>query len=76
MSTCPTDEQPTTAQQATEYVGGRIENALKDLEIFNAHAFEPDNLQATEVTLTRMIENTKGFDIATVRTLKGIGAAK
>jgi hypothetical protein len=72
MSTCPTDEQPTTAQQATEVtLERRIENALKDLEIFNAHAFEPDNLQATEVTLTRMIENAlEDLDIATVRTLK------
>src|SRR5712691_301433 len=71
-STCPTDEQPTTAQQAAEVtLERRIENALKDLEIFNAHAFKPDNLQATEVTLERMIENAlKDLDSATVRTLK------
>jgi hypothetical protein len=71
-STCPTDEQPTTTQQATEVtLERRIENALKDLEIFNARAFEPDNLQATGVTLERMIDNAlRDLDSATVRTLK------
>ena len=70
-STCPTDEQPTTAQQATETtLERRIENALKDLEIFNARAYKPDNLQATEVTLERTIENAiKDLDSATARTL-------
>jgi hypothetical protein len=38
-STCPTDEQPTLAHHPTEVtVQRRIENALKDLEIFNARA--------------------------------------
>jgi hypothetical protein len=71
-STCPPDEQPTTTQQATEVtLERRIENALKDLEIFNARAFEPDNLQATGVTLERMIDNAlRDLDSATVRTLK------
>ena len=70
-STCPTEEQPTTTQQATEVtLERRIENALKDLEIFNARAYKPDNLQATEVTLERMIENAiKDLDSATARTL-------
>jgi hypothetical protein len=38
-STCRTDEQPTPTQQATEItLQRRIENAPKDLEIFNALA--------------------------------------
>jgi hypothetical protein len=71
-STCPAGEQPTTTQQATEVtLERRIENALRDLEIFNARAYKPDNLQVTEVTLERMIENAiKDLDGATVRTLK------
>jgi hypothetical protein len=62
---------PTTAQQATETtLERRIENALQDLDIFNARAYKPDNLQATEVTLERMIENAiKDLDPATARTL-------
>jgi len=71
-STCPTDEQPTVAQQVSEVtLQRRIDNALKDLEIFNAHAFTPDNLQTTERTLERMIENAvSDLDSATLRTLK------
>jgi hypothetical protein len=70
-STCSAGEQPTTTQQATEVtLERRIENALTDLEIFNARAYKPDNLQATEVTLERMIENAiKDLDSATARTL-------
>ena len=70
-STCPTGEQTTTTQRATEVtLERRIENALKDLEIFNARAYKPDNLQATEVTLERTIENAiKDLDSATARTL-------
>lgn len=42
-SMCPTDEQPTPTQQVTEVtVQPRIENALKDLEIFNARALVTD----------------------------------
>jgi hypothetical protein len=42
-STCPTDEQLTPAQRATEVtVQRRIDNALKDLEILNARAFATD----------------------------------
>jgi hypothetical protein len=69
-STFAAGEQPTT-QQATEVtLERRIENALKDLEIFNARAYKPDNLQATEVTLERIIENAiKDLDSATARTL-------
>jgi len=71
-STCRADEHPTAARQATEVtLERRIESALKDLEIFNAHAFNPDNLPITERTLERMIENAlKDLDSATVRTLK------
>ena len=71
-SMCPLDEQATTAQQATEVtLERRIENALKDLEIFNARAFQPDNLQTTGVALERMIENAlNDLDNATLRTLK------
>jgi hypothetical protein len=71
-ATCPTDERPTTTQQATEVtLERRIQSALKDLEIFNARAYKPDNLQATAVTLERMIDNAlKDLDSATVRSLK------
>jgi hypothetical protein len=42
-STCPTEEQSAPAQLATEVtVHRRIENALKDLEIFNARALTTD----------------------------------
>jgi hypothetical protein len=42
-SNCPTEEQATPTQQVTEVtVQRRIENALKDLEIFNARAFAAD----------------------------------
>jgi hypothetical protein len=70
-STCPTGEQTTTTQQAPEVtLEGRIENALKDLEIFNARAYKPYNVQATEVTLERTIENAiTDLDRATARTL-------
>jgi hypothetical protein len=71
-STCPAGEQPTTTQQATEVtLERRIENALKDLEIFNARAYKPDNLQATEVTLERRIENAlKDLEIFNARAYK------
>ncbi len=56
-STCRTDEQSTPTQQATEITLQRtIENALKDLEIFNAHAFKMDE-QATDPELEPRIEN-------------------
>ena len=43
ISTCPTDEQPTPTRQVTEItVQRRIENALKDLEIYNARALATD----------------------------------
>jgi hypothetical protein len=69
--TCPTGEQTTTTQRAAEVtLERRIENALEDLEIFNARAYKPDNLRATEVTLERTIENAiKDLDSATARTL-------
>ena len=41
--TCPTEEQPKPTRQITEItVQRRIENALRDLEIFNARAFAVD----------------------------------
>ena len=41
--TCPTVEQPTPTRQVTEItVQRRIENALKDLEIYNARALATD----------------------------------
>jgi hypothetical protein len=66
--TCPGDQQE---QLRDVTLQRRIENALKDLEVFNARAFKPDNVQATESTLERMIENAlKDLDNATTRTLK------
>lgn len=42
-STCPTEKEPGSAQGATELtVHRRIENALTDLEIFNARALVAD----------------------------------
>ena len=65
-STCRTDEQPTPTQQTTEITPQRrIENALKDLEIFNAHAF------ATDARLERRIENAlKDLESATAHAFK------
>ena len=41
--TCPTEEQPKPTRQITEItVQRRIENALKDLEIYNARALATD----------------------------------
>src|SRR5262249_20159626 len=59
-STCPTDEQPTTTQQAVDAtLEGRIENALKDLEIFNARALA-----------SRTDDAVNDLEGATARTLK------
>jgi hypothetical protein len=71
-SMCPPDEQATTTQQGAEVtLERRIQNALKDLEVFNARAFKPDNLQTTGVALERMIENAlKDLDSSSLRTLK------
>jgi hypothetical protein len=65
-STCPTDDQPTPGQHAIEVtVQRRIENALKDLEIFNARAF------ATDAGLERRIENAlKDLQSATADAFK------
>jgi hypothetical protein len=70
-STCRTDEQPTPTQQATEItLQRRIENALKDLEIFNAHAFKMDE-QGTDPELEPRIENAlKDLESATTRAFK------
>jgi hypothetical protein len=71
-SMCPPNEQATTTQQATEVtLERRIENALKDLEIFSARAFQPDNLQTTGSALERMIESAlKDLDDVTLRALE------
>src|SRR6516164_942559 len=65
-STCSTDEQPTATRQATEVtVQRRIENALKDLEIFNARAF------ATDARLEGRIEHAlKDLESATANAFK------
>jgi hypothetical protein len=70
-STCRTDEQPTPTQQATEItLQDRIENALKDLEIFNARAFKMDE-QGTDPELEPRIENAlKDLESATTRAFK------
>ena len=65
-STCLTDDQPTPGQHAAEVtMHRRIENALKDLEIFNARAF------ASDAGLERRIENAlKDLEGATAATFK------
>jgi hypothetical protein len=65
-STCPTEEQPTPIQQVTEVaVQRRIENALKDLEIFNARAL------ATNARLDGRIEHAlKDLESATASAFK------
>lgn len=65
-STCPPEEQPAPAQRATEVtVQRRIENALKDVEIFNARAF------ATDATLEGRIEHAlKDLESATANVFK------
>jgi hypothetical protein len=73
-----TDEQPTPTQQATEItLQRRIKNALKYLEIFNAHAFKMDE-QGTDPELEPRIENAlKDSESATTRAFKsGSGAPK
>jgi hypothetical protein len=64
--TCPTVEQPTPTRQVTEVtVQRRIENALKDLEIFNARAF------VTDAMLDGRIEHAlKDLQGATANALK------
>ena len=71
VPTCATDKQPMTAPQATEVsLERRIENALKDLEIFNARALKTGP-QVSDSTLERRIENAlKDLEIATARTLR------
>jgi hypothetical protein len=71
-SMCSPDEQAKTTQQAVEVtLERRIQNALKDLEVFNARAFKPDNLQTTGVVLERMIGNAlRDLDSSSLRTLR------
>jgi hypothetical protein len=67
-STCGTGNQENAAEFRLKQ---RIDDALKDLEIYNAQAFEPDKLKETSSSLTRMIENAlKDLDSATQRNLK------
>jgi polyhydroxyalkanoate synthesis regulator phasin len=65
------DERPTTTQQTIDTsLERRIENALRDLEIFNAHALTVD-ARDTVRTLERRIEDSlKDLESATARTLK------
>jgi hypothetical protein len=65
-SLCPTGEQPIASQQATEdTVQRRIDNALKDLEVFNARAF------AMDARLDGRIEHAlNDLETATVSALK------
>jgi len=65
------DEWPTTPQQAIDTsLERRIENALMDLEVFNARALKVD-AQAKDGTLERRIEDSlKDLESATTRTLK------
>ena len=62
------DEWPTTPLDTS--LERRIENALRDLEIFNARALKVD-AQAKDGTLERRIEDSlKDLQSATTRTLK------
>ena len=65
------DEWPTPPQQAIDTsLESRIENALMDLEVFNARALKVD-AQARDGTLERRIEDSlKDLESATTRTLK------
>ena len=65
------DERPTTTPQALDdSLERRIENALRDLEIFNARALKVDP-QATDGTLERRIEDAlKDLESAGARTFK------
>ena len=65
------DERPTTTQQTIDTsLERRIENALRDLEIFNARAFKVGP-QETDATLERRIENAlKDLESATARIFK------
>ena len=65
------DERPTTTQQTIDTsLERRIENALRDLEIFNARALAVD-ARATVGSLERRIEDSlKDLESATTRTLK------
>ena len=64
------DERPATSQQTIDTsLERRIENALRDLEIFNARALTVD-ARATVGTLERRIDSLKDLESATTRTLK------
>jgi hypothetical protein len=70
-STCSRDEQPTSTQPSTEVtLERRIENALKDLEIYNARA-STTSPQAAESTLKHRIDSAlKDLEIATTHVLR------
>jgi hypothetical protein len=64
--TCPTDEQPTPTRQVAEItVQRRIENALKDLEIYNARAFAMDAMLEG-----RIVHALKDLESATANAFK------
>ena len=66
-STCPADEQPATAEGALER---RIENALKDLEIFDARALKVGPLVRAGTLGGRIEDALKDLESATTRTFK------
>ena len=64
------DEQPTALSQAPRLLERRIENALKDLEIYNARA-STTNPQAGESALGQRIDSAlKDLELATARILR------
>jgi hypothetical protein len=70
-STCPADEQPMSTEPSTEVtLERRIENALKDLEIYNARA-STTSPQAGESALGQRIDSAlKDLELATARILR------
>jgi hypothetical protein len=70
-SICLRDEQPASTQAGTELpLERRIENALTDLEIYNARA-STTSPQAAESTLKHRIDSAlRDLEMATNRTLR------
>lgn len=70
-SICPPDEQARSTQAGTELtLERRIENALKDLEIFNAHA-STTNPEPGDTPLGSRIDSAlRDLEMATTRILR------
>jgi hypothetical protein len=70
-STCPADEQPTNTEPGNDVMlKRRIENALNDLEIYNARA-STTRPQAGESALEQRIDSAlKDLEIATTHVLR------